>query len=404
MEAIELGRLLNGDAEPTVERARWRDRRRPAGERYLVLPSRSRPRLLVPAGERRAAAAAAAAAHHAFAWRSRLRQWATRAGLTAGLGDLLFRDRLALTGSSTLAGWLSEVMDQPVRLGLRLGPPRANQKPVLALLDRECTVVGYAKLGVTPLTRRLLATERTALTELATAELATVRVPRLRYAGDWHGADLVVVSALPVAQAAAGAGRRGAGLILAAAAELARLRPVVVADLAGSDYHHRLAAQVAALPADPHRELLAATLARTVAADRRLEFGCWHGDFFAGNLAVTGSQVLVWDWERFATGVPVGFDALHHTFMSELLVRGRALPEAAARMAERAAEVLAPLAVPAAQAPVVAALYLVEIATRYRTDSNQAGGGGLLAAAQWLPRALSRLALPPPAEVDSGSE
>ena len=52
-------------------------------------------------------------------------------------------------------------------------------------------------------------------------------------------------------------------------------------------------------------------------ARRRLAFGAWHGDWTPWNMASTAGGLLVWDWERFATGVPVGFDALHYWLQIE---------------------------------------------------------------------------------------
>lgn len=411
MSAIAIGRLLAADgAEPTLQRARparLAGRDRPASgegspgpaERYTVVPSLRAPRLLVPAGSRRHAVAAAGGTSQVSSWRGRLRQRATRACFAAGVGDLVFRDRLAPAAPATLARHLSELLGRPLRVGLRLGPPRANQKPVLVLLDRDAQVVGYAKLAENPLTRALLAVERAALAELDAArrdgaDLWPLEVPQLRHAGRWHDADLLVVSALPVRGARSAATRRAAPVVAAAAAALARLRPTTVAPLAGSGYLRDLAGRVGALPEDRHRDLLRRLLDCAAAGDPALEYGGWHGDWFPGNMAVAGDRLLVWDWERYAAGVPVGFDALHHAFMSALLLRRRPLPRAASRMVDSAGTLLAPMGVPAAHAAPVAALYLVEIATRYRGDRNDAVDTRLSRPAQWLAPALASLGPP----------
>ena len=47
-----------------------------------------------------------------------------------------------------------------------------------------------------------------------------------------------------------------------------------------------------------------------------LTFGAWHGDWAPWNMASTERGLLVWDWERFTSGVPLGFDALHYRLQS----------------------------------------------------------------------------------------
>jgi hypothetical protein len=53
-----------------------------------------------------------------------------------------------------------------------------------------------------------------------------------------------------------------------------------------------------------------------------LTLGAWHGDWTPWNMAWDGTQVLLWDFERFATGVPVGFDLVHYRLQVVLRDRG----------------------------------------------------------------------------------
>ena len=52
-------------------------------------------------------------------------------------------------------------------------------------------------------------------------------------------------------------------------------------------------------------------------------FGSWHGDWMPWNLLRSGTDLWVWDWERSASGVPVGLDAAHFRFDIESKIRGR---------------------------------------------------------------------------------
>ena len=84
--------------------------------------------------------------------------------------------------------------------------------------------------------------------------------------------------------------------------------------------------------------------------------------------------MLVWDWERFAAGVPVGFDALHYDLQPRALGQVDAAGAAAADSVRRAPGCSRRFGVPAGSAPAVAVLYLVEILTRYVGDGQTRWG------------------------------
>jgi hypothetical protein len=141
----------------------------------------------------------------------------------------------------------------------------------------------------------------------------------------------------------------------------------------------------------PARESLLSTLRsleRTAGAST-LRFGAWHGDWTPWNMAATVSGLLVWDWERFATGVPVGFDALHYSMQSSL---NGARPDAlssARETLDRAPQLLEPFGVAADAARLIAALYLAELAVRHLADDQESAGARLGSIDRWLIPALN---------------
>jgi len=151
----------------------------------------------------------------------------------------------------------------------------------------------------------------------------------------------------------------------------------------------------ARLLAVPRRELANPLLQaldrlQPVAAGATLAFGTWHGDWTPWNMTMLRDRVLVWDWERFSTGVPVGFDAAHYS-MQAAIVRGGVDAEAAAdAVVTNAAGILAPLGVDPAAAGLVASLYLIEIAARYLHDGQAEAGNRLGQLGTWLLPALGR--------------
>src|SRR5690606_24315163 len=131
-------------------------------------------------------------------------------------------------------------------------------------------------------------------------------------------------------------------------------------------YVARLLTRVEAL-ADPGVRAAALTLVERARQgdDAEMLFGSWHGDLTAWNMAPAGDHVLVWDWERFAPDVPVGFDALHHVFLPSLKATATDRAEAARTLLRRAPEVLAAMPIDPRTVETVARLYLVEIGCRF---------------------------------------
>ena len=69
----------------------------------------------------------------------------------------------------------------------------------------------------------------------------------------------------------------------------------------------------------PGAAALGSTLERLEGlAGTPLVFGTWHGDWGPWNCARTPGRLLVWDWERSADSVLLGFDLLHFGYQTAL--------------------------------------------------------------------------------------
>jgi len=339
-----------------------RARHRAATRSYLILPSLAQPRLLVPRRPRRAAGATLLGYGEQPSPVRRAAVRAGAAGLAAGAGDLALRDRLEVGGGHTIEDRLERELDQQVLLSLHLGPPRANRKPVLQLLDRRGRTVGFAKVAITALAGQLVGAETAALRALAAAGLRHLTAPQVMYAGSWNGLEILVQSPLPVRQPR----RPAADRLAAATAEVAAVGGVHPEPLDGA-YVTGLRERLAALPDEETRSGLLRALA-ALPPDAEIPVGSWHGDWTPWNTAVVADTVLAWDWERFTAGVPVGFDALHYDLQPRVMGRPAEAGAAAADLLRRAPALLAPVGVPAAAAGPVAVLYLAEILARYGRD------------------------------------
>lgn len=371
----------------------------PADRSLIVLPGARRPKLIVPGG-RNAAAGAVRRYGEPGSAKTMLATRALAVMLAAGLGPVL-GDRLVVrvpggagTDAGTIVEHLAELAGQPVEIGMHVGAARANRKPVLQLLTSAGETIGFAKIGINPLTAELVRAEHAALTRLAKVRLTKLRTPAALGLGCWNGLDVLLLDALPVWRRR----RRLTGDRLAAAlGELARSAGSAQSTLAASGYAERLLSRLACVDEEGIEAsgveapaALATLIARLAdaAGDTCITFGCWHGDLTPWNLAYTSAGLLVWDWERFAVGVPVGYDALHYWLQARVVRAGRDPADAAARCVATAPSILAPFGVPPAQARLTALAYLAELSVRYLVDRQADAGARLGAPDRWLMPAI----------------
>jgi hypothetical protein len=365
----------------------------------IVLPRRADPRLLLPT-QRRAAAAAVRHYGEPGSRSSSLRKWATWLSVTSNTAPSLFRDRLRIDApgdSPTIASYLREALGRDFCLSMYVSDARANRKPVLQLLTAQGEAMGFAKIGVDPLTRQLVRAERDALSRLATVRLSTIAVPRVLHHGSWNGLEVLVLTPLPVMS------RRRAipqAQLLAAMREVSAVAGVAQECIAGAGHWQRLLDGVASAPGGPQRARLESALEilREQGGEAVLSYGSWHGDWSPWNMASTRGALLVWDWERFSPGVPLGFDALHYWLRTEVWRKERNPASAARELITRAANLLGPFKVDAREARLTALLYLAELAARDLADRQEDAGARLGSPGGWLiPAITSELAQVRPA-------
>ena len=371
-------------AEPVPVR-NWRSP--PEGtRRLLAVPSLRDTRMFLPAEPSRTAAALRRA-RRSVDRRGRVVTEVAATGLRLGLARSL-RAHVEVPGTpDSVEAELVRLLGRPVTLAVFLGPTRANRKPVLQVIADDGELLAVAKVGVNALTSRLAEQEAAALRLVGTLDLPTVEAPRLlgllRH-GEHH---VVVQSALDVPATHTGP---DASVLARVFSEIARAGGSTHEPLAATAYAGGLRERVGRSLAGPLADEATAALDRACARGRSLEIGSWHGDLSPWNLAAKGDRALVWDWERFEHGVPVGLDALHHAFLPRLKDGGLPEAEAGSWLLERAVEVLAPVGVAREDAGDVAMLYLVEIATRFAGDGQARTGimGGDVE--RWLAPALRR--------------
>jgi hypothetical protein len=353
--------------------------RRPAAERsrsFAVLPSVRQPRLLVPLAPRRAAAAAL------LGYGGRLRRvnrlaYRALGGALQVTGPAALRPRLAVSaaaGASTndIDTYLAAVLNGPVAVAIHLTPARSNRKPIVQALGAGSRQpLAFAKVAGNDLTARLVDREATALKAVSAANLDGVTVPDVLDHGRLNDHAILVMR--PLVTWSGGRAPTDAEQTRAAG-QIARSGEVTTTTIAESAFWQRLVADIELVDAAPARDALRRTADQleSVAASVEIEVGVSHGDWTPWNMWQQPGSLLVWDWERFATDVPIGSDLVHFR-LQELRVVEQTPPVEAARVA-----------VAAAPRPIIGALHLLALAVRYDTDNQAAASRWVHPSDQWL--------------------
>ncbi len=343
---------------------------------FLCLPSHSRPQVLVPLT---AGGADLVLERRSRTLPAKVLKQLVATGLRSRILPLLPVTRLRVDDPALteLISWLGGEPDS--RVGILVGPPRANRKPVLRLLTAAGATTAFAKIGTTPVAAELVRREAAALELVGQAGWSSVRPPRLLRAGEWRDREVVVTSALagdaeerqptalpigPTREIAATGARTdlaiGQTTVLAAGNPLAWGR--------WGDEIARLGDRL-----------------RTTIGDRRIPLGASHGDWTPWNMAWQDQVLEVWDWERYAEAVPQGFDVVH---FAASRVRADDPAAAEARFLAELPTSLESCGVDPALADQVLALYLLSTARRYAADLTALPVAAVASRLDWVLRLL----------------
>lgn len=359
---------------------------RPVRARYAVVQRHGDPVALVPVEPGAAAGAALRRISSASSW------WgaASRVAASAAVSALprLLRERVEVRGGEPgLAGHLSAVLGHPVTFSVSIGTARVNRKPVLQLFDPDGVCRGFAKVGWSSATCAGVAAEGRALAILGTEEFRHLVPPALLARSDWRGRPVIVVEAL--SPSVPRPGRRAWDPPLTAMDELCTRFADVPAPLGSSTWWGRQWELAGAIGDEITRSRLGRAMDRTelLAGTRDLTWGAWHGDWTPWNMAMAGPRVLLWDWERFETGVPTGLDRLHYA-VNALTSGSPVTPESiCVALATASGGELRP----GTTAHLRGLLYLVAVLGRYLRLRDGAGGEHIAPRATQALIALERL-------------
>lgn len=336
--------------------------RRPA---LLVLPSRRSPRLLVPTG---IPSAASMLARHSRSRLQRFGQAVLSRAVRSGVLPLLPVWRIVAhddgPGLSSIQSYVRAHLPTAAAVGVLLGPPRANAKPVLRVFDAAGRTIAFGKIGHNDLAAALVRHEHRVLQELRGAGFTHLEAPNVLHCGTWRGLEVLLIEAL------ASSDRSGPSwkTPLSAMCELAEHADVTNGAIGVSSYLRGLRDRAAVLPkSSPVHDRVEAVASRV--AQTHLSFGRWHGDWAPWNMGNGSDPVPLWDWERSQVDVPLGFDVVHFILQEQFKDQvGATAALAAVREGSEAA--LARWYRDREQTDATVLLYLCEILTRYVADGG----------------------------------
>jgi hypothetical protein len=335
----------------------------------IPLPTATRVHLLVPARSRAAATAALRQFVTGSGRKAKLMTAVAVAGSRTGIAGALQRKRatLSVAGDASdheveglvLANHLARIFDtETVELAVRVGADRPNGKPVVQVMTPSGEPLGFSKIGWNALTRAMVAREAEVLSQLTEAPPTSFDTPAIVHAGEWQGFELMVVRPAITDGAVSGASPP-----MEAGREITTIGGLATSTLADSPWWATVTERLGAID-HPGLAASIATIANQ-SETHELTFGGSHGDWTPWNMGRSNGRLVVWDWERFQTGVPVGIDLAHFAFMVALRQRNQSPDEAQAHVLDSLPSRLEQLSVPGSLAPLVLRLHHVEMALRF---------------------------------------
>jgi len=364
-----------------------------------VVPSASKPRLLVPA-DGAASRAALTSGGAVRGWRARVARASSGTLLRGPLWRAAFRDRLVVVdiggGARTLGDALAEMLGETVLLAVNVRPPSPTRKPVVQVLDVRGRTLAYAKVAWHAFSDRNVHAETTFLGSITGADLG-LAAPTPIGELTWGGHPVLVTAPMPASLRRYPASRGVPDVDLTRG--IASLFGTTTTPWRSSRAREGLRGRAAELAADdrptvdPSMELLPARgrmlqpgawpALRPVSqevlrllelmdrsAEVPVETGAWHGDWSPWNLGLQGERLWAWDWEFARRDVLVGMDLVHFPFQQAFIARRRGFAASLAEARAEAAPSLAALGIDPPARDLVCAAHASEVALRYLASAR----------------------------------
>lgn len=340
-------------------------------EEWLVLPSKSKPMWLLPANRRDAAKALL---RHDPGQRHARTLTVLALLQSRGLLRRLPLARVLVevrSPETTVAAHLTRMLGQQVAVCVRFGRRRWNRTLVLQVLGDSGRTCAFVKMTTDPSAVETL--DREGATLRRAADLlrgSRVQCPELLWRGTWREYTMLAMSALVPTVASAGDPDSPASIPVTHMLELALSVRAPGMEVIQANYTARQSRSIDQLSTSTDALVLrqAHTFLLEQYGEVSLEVGAWHGDWVPWNMAWSGENVLLWDWEHFAEDVPIGWDLVHYRAQQLRIGVGTGAAEEDRWLAETPSLLERELGLDARSSFALMLSYLIEVNIRYVAD------------------------------------
>lgn len=218
-----------------------------------------------------------------------------------------------------------------IAFALSTGTPGPFRKMTTMIMESEGNVLGYAKIGETPLATARIKHEANTLKDLglrikgqeswAKDYRVKIRIPECLYEGSIGNSYLLIQSPSPFE------GKCGSSDFNEDYAQALRVltkNTAIKKKFAESEFYRKLKQGIENYPLS-YRPILRSALSHLEnnIGNAEITFALSHGDFAPWNMLWKNKNVYLYDWESACLEAPIGFDLVHFLFYTGWLIRGK---------------------------------------------------------------------------------
>jgi hypothetical protein len=204
----------------------------------------------------------------------------------------------------------AEFEDEEVVFAVSLGTPGVHRKPVIQIMNRRGTILGYAKIAGNETTGHLIENEANTLRLLARLNPSSFIFPRLMYNGQWNNSTICIQSSPD------GKNKPAPGEMMpaymAVLKELAKVNSQHLS-LDASTYWKEILRRSERIQNPYYAHVVEQGLLKIKEwlGTEKIYFHFRHGDFAPWNMKQINQKIFVFDWEYASPEAPAGWDLFH---------------------------------------------------------------------------------------------
>ncbi len=220
--------------------------------------------------------------------------------------------------------YLKEALqEKKLDFAVSLGTPGPHRKPVIQLTNANDTVIGYAKVGWNGVTNSLVKNEADTINDLSQGSFHSFCKPSLLHAGWWHNRYLTIQSSPKGTLSPAP--KTLTSHYLNMVEELADLN-IKYMPIKESAFWSSLLDNLKNVKGGFYLGILKRKIIPKIDksfGDTPLPFHMSHGDLAPWNAYIKDEKLYLYDWEYSRSDAPGGWDLLHFSTQTNILLKKR---------------------------------------------------------------------------------